>query len=115
MRGACALLLSTLFCAMAADSPVIRPLAMVMGKGELLQFDHDIVKVVVAEPKIADAIVVSPRDVMLTAKGQGHTTLVIWETGSSPARYDVSVSTDTTELDNLRKSLAADLRSAMPD
>ena len=115
MRGACALLLSTLFCAMAADSPVIRPLAMVMGKGELLQFDHDIVKVVVAEPKIADAIVVSPRDVMLTAKSAGHTTLVIWETGSSPVRYDVAVTADTTEIDNLRRSLTAELKAAMPD
>lgn len=98
----------------AADTPVIRPLTLVAGRGELLQFDHDIIKVVIAEPKIADAIVVSPRDVMLTAKGAGHTTLVIWETGASPVRYDIAVTTDTTDLDNLHKSLGTELKSAMP-
>ena len=45
-----ALLLSALFLASAADSPVVRPLALVVGKGELLQFDHDVIKVAIAEP-----------------------------------------------------------------
>ena len=45
----------------------------------------DIQKVAISEPKIADAVVISPREVMVNAKGPGHTTLIIWETGADPA------------------------------
>lgn len=102
-----------MLCASAAD--VGRPVSLIVGKGELLQFGNDLIKVVVAEPKIADAVVVSPRDVMVTAKSVGHTTLVIWETGSTPARYEITVVTDTSELDHMRATLNAELKAAVPD
>jgi pilus assembly protein CpaC len=100
-------------CASAAD--VGHPVQLVVGKGELIQFGNDLIKVVVAEPKIADAVVVSPKDVMITAKSVGHTTLVIWETGSTPARYEITVVTDTSELDHMHATLAAELKAALPD
>ena len=101
--------------ALAADPPVVRPLSLSVGKGELLQFDHDVSRVVIAEPKIADAVIVSPRDVMVTAKGGGQTTLVIWEDDVPPARYDITVFTDTTEQDSVQKTLALELKAALPD
>src|SRR5260370_5687378 len=88
---------------------------MVVGKGERLRCDIDIARVVIAEPKIADAVVVSPRDVMVNAKGTGHTTLVIWEEGQTPIRYDITVAGDTTDLDTLHSNFAAQLKSALPD
>ena len=54
--------------------PQARDLTLVEGRGELLQFQQDVTKVAIAEPKIADAVVVSPREVMINAKGPGHTT-----------------------------------------
>jgi pilus assembly protein CpaC len=88
---------------------------LIVGKGELIQFGNELIKVVVAEPKIADAVVVSPKDVMVTAKSVGHTTLVIWETGSTPARYEITVVTDTSELDHMHAILNAELKVAVPD
>ena len=102
------------FVARGADSPP-HPLPLTVGKGELLHFDVDVSKVVIAEPKIADAIIVSPRDVMVNAKGAGQTTLIIWEGDTDPARYDIVVRSDTTELDTMQKALAADLSAALPD
>jgi pilus assembly protein CpaC len=99
----------------AADAPLVRALSLTVGKGELLQFDHDITRVVIAEPKIADAVIVSPRDVMVNAKGGGQTTLVIWEADTAPVRYDIAVAIDTREQDTLQKSLDTELKSAMPD
>lgn len=49
-----------------------RELTLTAGKGELLQFERDVNKVVVAEPKIADAVVVSPHEVMINARGPGR-------------------------------------------
>jgi pilus assembly protein CpaC len=99
----------------ASGADIARQVSLIVGKGELLQFTSDLIKVVVAEPKIADAVVVSPKDVMVTAKGVGHTTLVIWETGSTPVRYEITVVTDTSELDHMHAVLGAELRAAVPD
>ena len=76
-----------------------RAIALIEGTGELLQFDRDIDKVAIAEPKIADAVVVSARDVMVNGKGPGQTTLVVWEAGNTPTRYNIRVARDTTDAD----------------
>jgi pilus assembly protein CpaC len=102
------------WCVPAAEEPVVRTVSLTVGRGELLQFDHDVARVAIAEPRIADAVIVSPRDVMVAAKGAGQTTLVIWETGLPPARYDVTVIGDPTEVETLQKTLAAELRAAIP-
>ena len=82
--------------AVAAQTPAARELSVVTGRGELLTFRRDVHKVVVSEPKIADAIVVSPTEVMVNGKAPGNTTLIVWETGSVPVRWDVRVKPDET-------------------
>jgi pilus assembly protein CpaC len=96
------------FCsaALAAEVPgQLRDVALVEGRGELLRFDKDITKVAVAEPKIADAVVISPREVMVNAKSPGRTTLVIWETDAEPQRFNVNVTADTTDFENFKRQL----------
>ncbi|MBK5295443.1 MAG: pilus assembly protein N-terminal domain-containing protein [Acidobacteriia bacterium] len=86
-----------------------RDLSLTVGRGELMPFQNDVVRVAVSEPKIADAVVVSPREVMINAKGVGKTTIVVWETGSIPARYNVAVTPDVTNFDNLKKQMSSSL------
>jgi pilus assembly protein CpaC len=78
---------------------------LVEGRGELLRFDRDITKVAIAEPKIADAVVISPHEVMVNAKGPGKTTLVVWVGESEPVQYDVDITKDTSEWDVFRKQI----------
>jgi pilus assembly protein CpaC len=80
-----------------------REITLMEGRGELLQFQRDVQKVALAEPKIADAVVLSPREVMVNAKTPGHTTLLIWETGSDPVRYEIEVAKDNSDWDSFRK------------
>lgn len=100
---------------LAAQVQPLRDLDIMEGRGELLQFSGDIAKVVISEPKIADALVVSPREVMVNAKGVGHTTLVVWETGQLPARYNINVRTDRTPIDNFQKELTAEFKERIPE
>ncbi len=51
-----------------------REVTIVTGRGELLQFERDIERVAISEPKIADAVVVSPREIMVNAKAPGKAT-----------------------------------------
>ncbi len=91
----------------AASGQTLQPreVKLLEGRGELLRFERDIQRVAIAEPKIADAVVVSPREVMVNAKGPGHTTLVIWEADLDPVRYEIEVSKDNSDWEAFRKSV----------
>ena len=90
---------------LAAQTLPPHDLLLLTGRGELLQFERDLQRVVVSEPKIADAVVVSPREVMVNAKAAGRATLYVWESGGLPARWDITVKDDTSERDQTRKRL----------
>lgn len=106
--------LALLTLAQAQTQPA-RDVNLMQGRGELLQFSGDVNKVVIAEPKIADALVVGPREVMVNAKGVGHTTLVIWETGQLPARFEINVQADRTPVEDFQKELTAELKQNLPE
>jgi pilus assembly protein CpaC len=89
----------------AAQVARARDVTLVEGRGELLQFSSDVTKVVIAEPKIADTIVVSPREVMVTAKSPGHTTLVVWEGTAAPVRYEIEVAKDNSDWEKFHKEM----------
>src|SRR5438105_5129621 len=93
---------------LAQTPPIHKSLTLTTGRGELLQFSSDIKQVAAAEPKIADVVVINPREVMVDAKEPGKTTVVIWE-GANPIRYDVDVIADTTDFENFKLSFAAQL------
>lgn len=92
----------------AQTAPLRRTLTITTGRGELVQFSTDVTQVAASEPKIADVVVISPREVMINAKDAGKTTVVIWE-GTNPIRYDVDVVADTTDFDNFRSTMAQQL------
>ena len=101
------MLIGSVFFAAAQTEPAapeLRTLKLITGQGELLQFPDDVKQVAAAEPKIADVVVISPREVMVNAKEPGKTTVVIWEDGVA-LRYNVDVTADTTEFDNFRQSV----------
>ena len=70
MRAALPRLVRRRCCAQTVRSRRPHEIALVEGRGELLQFQNDITRVVISEPKVADAVVVSPREVMVNAKGR---------------------------------------------
>lgn len=86
-------------------SSFARPLSLIVGRGELMQYAGEIKQVAASEPKIADVVVISPHEVMINAKGPGRTTVVVWETGVAPVRYEVDVLADNYDFDLFRTQL----------
>jgi pilus assembly protein CpaC len=112
LRAAALLTLAVgLFSTATGDTIAAPAISLMAGRGELLQFKEEISRVVVSEPKIADAIVVSPHEVMVNAKTAGHATVIVWEGTLDPARYEVTVTPDTTETMNARHSLETELKA----
>jgi Flp pilus assembly secretin CpaC len=60
-----------------------------VGHSIVLEMNEDVSTVSIGEPKIADAAVGSARSVVVTGKGPGSTTLVVWEEGGRHTLYHV--------------------------
>ena len=115
-RAICLLTLTALSAIYIVAQPSVeKEITLVLGKGELMQYQSDISKIVIAEPKIADALVVSPTEVMVNAKGVGHTTLVVWETNALPVKYNINVIADRALIDNFHNELTAEMKAVIPE
>jgi pilus assembly protein CpaC len=80
-------------------------LTVTSGKSVILESQTPIQRFSIAEPKIADVIVLTPRQVYLTGKVPGVTSLSFWGDGNKlSAVFDVEVTPDVSALkDKLHK------------
>ena len=68
------------------------------GKSVILQSDLPIKRISIANPEIADFLLISPRQVYLTGKTAGATNLTLWQNDHVLAIYDLEVVYDITGL-----------------
>jgi pilus assembly protein CpaC len=93
-------------CSMAwGQAGPAKEITLTVGRGELLQLEGEVKTVAASEPKIADVVVVSPREVMVNAKGIGKATVIIWEDRALPKRYEVNVISDQQQYDAVRRAV----------
>jgi len=74
-----------------------RSLTITVSRGTLVQFEDQATRVSVSDPATADAVVVSPHDVVLNGKMPGTTTIMIWH-GDSVSPFQVTVQADLAEI-----------------
>jgi pilus assembly protein CpaC len=79
-----------------------RDLALEMGQNRLLVLSEPIVRVSVADPKVADLKVITSTQLLLTARGVGSTDLTLWNKKDEPLVLALTVARN---LDALRKQL----------
>ncbi|HZZ83150.1 MAG TPA: type II and III secretion system protein family protein [Anaeromyxobacteraceae bacterium] len=79
-----------------------RDLSLEVGQNRLLLLSEEIARVSVADPNVADLKVVTPTQVLLTAKGTGSTDLTLWNRQNQPLVVALQV---TRNLEALRKQL----------
>jgi pilus assembly protein CpaC len=74
---------------LTAQAPVER-VQLTTGRSTVTFTDFDVIRIAVTNPAVADAIVVSPREVLVDGKAPGTTSLIIWGDGTR-VQYDVVV------------------------
>ena len=79
-----------------------RSLRLELGQNRLLILSEQIVRVSVADPRVADLKVITPTQLLLTAKGVGSTDLSLWNKRDEPLVLALDVSRN---LESLRKQL----------
>jgi pilus assembly protein CpaC len=80
----------------------VHTVSMEVGQNRLLLVSEDISRVAVADPNVADLKVVTPTQVLLTAKGAGTTDLTLWNRDNHPLVMALQV---TRNIDALKRQL----------
>ena len=83
----------------AQASTDVQALDLVLGKSTVVDVPVAIKRASLADPAIADAIVLSPKQIYVTGKGYGSTNLTLWgKDDQILAIFDVEVSLDVVRL-----------------
>jgi pilus assembly protein CpaC len=71
---------------------------LVTGKSVVLKSAGPVKRVSIADPEIADLVMLSPQEIYITGKTAGMTNLTLWQNGSISEIYDLEVSFDISRL-----------------
>lgn len=94
----------------AQDARATR-LNLLVGKSVVIDSPVEIRRVSVASSEVAEAVAVSPRELLINAKAPGDTSLILWENGGRRVVYDIAVRQNTARIDGAREQI----RREMPD
>ena len=85
----------------------VQKLELTVGKSRVLDLPVAIKRASLANPDVADTVVLSPTQIYLTGKGSGVTNLTLWnESGNMMGVYDVVITPDITRLkENLFRTM----------
>lgn len=111
VRAVLALLCLVLPAQLAAQRVITQPERVVSvskGASALLVNPVAIQRFSVGEPTIAEALVLSPTEVLINGKGLGTTTLFVWDNASQVRVYSVEVTADAPALQRY-------IRGVLPD
>ena len=97
--------------AQEAPVSVARELSVIAGKSVILDSPVNILRVSIANGDLAEALAVSPREVVVNGKTPGETSLIVWQQGGNRLIFDLTVLPNTTRLQNVRKELEQELKS----
>jgi pilus assembly protein CpaC len=93
----------------ALQQPSPRELAVGVGKSIIMDSPVNIERVSVANGELAEAVAVTPREVLINGKMPGETSLVIWQQGGNRLVFDLVVQPSTTRLEAVRGQLQREL------
>jgi len=84
------------------------PLRVMVGKSVLINTSERLKRVSVTDPAVADALVVTPNQVLVQGRSPGEVSLLLWDENEHSRTFDLRVDVDVT-------SAAQEMQSIFPD
>jgi pilus assembly protein CpaC len=84
-------------------------LSIAAGKSMVLDSDQPVYRVAMANPAVAEAVVMSPREIVVNGKSAGETSLLVWEKTGERKQYDVRVEASRLGQEAIRDELRKEL------
>ena len=76
-----------------------------MGESALLRYEGALQRFSIGDPVVADAVAVSPSELLITGKKLGTTSLLVWDPSGRVRLYSIQVTADAPGLERYLKSL----------
>ena len=80
----------------APENPAAAPLRVMVGKSLLINTTERLKRVSVTDPSVADALVVTPTQVLVNGLAPGEISLLIWDELERSRSFDLRVDVDIT-------------------
>jgi pilus assembly protein CpaC len=93
--------------AQTSSSP--RDLMVYVGKSLVVDSPVNIQRVSVANGEMAEAIAVTPREVLINGKAPGETSMIIWQVGGGRLFFDLDVRAGVSRVEGVRQELRREL------
>lgn len=71
---------------------------VVVGKSAVMSLPDSVSRVSIADPVVADVVVISPREIQINGKKIGSTSLIVWDKAGTKTFFDLDVVLDTKAL-----------------
>lgn len=92
-----------------APAAATHDLTVTVGKSLVVDSPINIQRVSVANGDLAEALAISPREVLVNGKAPGETSLIIWQVGGNRLFYDLTVRQSSAKIDAVREELRHEL------
>jgi pilus assembly protein CpaC len=88
----------------AATPQIVGRISVTAGRSTVLETTFDVTRIAVTNPAIADAVVVTPREVLIDGKAAGTISLIVWG-GDRRTQYEVFVEPPMSALEQQLRQL----------
>lgn len=88
---------------------ILLALTIVAGRGIVVDSPADIRRVAISNGEIAEAIVASPREILVNGKAAGETSMVVWQQSGTRRVYNIIVLRNNSGLEAIRRQLQTEL------
>lgn len=83
-------------------------LMVTIGKSLIIDSPVDIKRISVANSDLADAVAVTPKEVLINGRAAGETSLIVWQQNGTRLLYDLTVRISPAKLEAVRQQIARD-------
>ena len=91
-----------------ANAPGPTRLMVTVGKSLIIDSPLNIMRVLVSNGELAEAVAVNPKEVLINGKTPGETSLIVWQQSGQRLVYDLTVRMSNNRLDVTRQQIARD-------
>ncbi len=92
-----------------------RDLFVMAGKSIVVQTPSVIQRVVVSDPKIAEALPVTQQELVLHGRAEGETSLILWTAGGGRVLFDLKVQANKSKWQEMVDGVRQEMRLEFPD
>jgi pilus assembly protein CpaC len=105
------LLLAILAAGTLAGAPadIATQIGATVGKSLVIDSAVNIQRVSVGDAALAEAVAVSPKELLINAKAPGETSVILWEQGGRRVAYTLTVQPNPAKLEAVREEIAKEL------